>query len=222
MNPEFFRGRTCWIEGEIWMFVSTAFAQTATESQPAPAAGEHGAADAVHTETGVAHDAGHGSGVFPPFDSTHYASQLLWLAITFGLFYLFLSRVVLPRIGGVIENRRDRIAQDLEQAARLKQDADNAIAAYEQELAAARKAASIAEAAREKGKGEADAERATAEAALESKLTEAEERIAAIKAKAMSDVGTIAEETTSAIVEQLLGTKADKADVTAAVKTANA
>ncbi|NKB83023.1 F0F1 ATP synthase subunit B [Ochrobactrum grignonense] len=204
------------------MFVSTAFAQTATESQPAPAAGEHGAADAVHTETGVAHDAGHGSGVFPPFDSTHYASQLLWLAITFGLFYLFLSRVVLPRIGGVIENRRDRIAQDLEQAARLKQDADNAIAAYEQELAAARKAASIAEAAREKGKGEADAERATAEAALESKLTEAEERIAAIKAKAMSDVGTIAEETTSAIVEQLLGTKADKADVTAAVKTANA
>ncbi len=107
--------------------------------------------------------------------------------------------------------------------ARLKQDADNAIAAYEQELASARtKAASIAEAAREKGKGEADAERAAAEAALEGKLAEAEERIAAIKAKAMSDVGTIAEETTSAIVEQLLGTKADKADVTAAVKTANA
>ena len=120
------------------MFVSTAFAQTATESQPAPAAGEHGAADAVHTETGVAQDAGHGSGVFPPFDSTHYASQLLWLAITFGLFYLFMSRVVLPRIGGVIETRRDRIAQDLEQAARLKQDADNAIVAYEQELAQAR------------------------------------------------------------------------------------
>lgn len=205
------------------MFVSAAFAQTATESQPASTAGEHGAADAVHTETGVAQEAGHGRGVFPPFDSTHYASQLLWLAITFGLFYLFLSRVVLPRIGGVIENRRDRIAQDLEQAARLKQDADNAIAAYEQELATARtKAASIAEAAREKGKGEADAERAAAEATLEGKLAEAEERIAAIKAKAMSDVGTIAEETTSAIVEQLLGTKADKADVTAAVKTANA
>jgi F-type H+-transporting ATPase subunit b len=90
-------------------------------------------------------------------------------------------------------------------------------------LAQARtKAASIAEAAREKGKGEADAERAAAEATLESKLKDAEDRIAAIKAKAMSDVGTIAEETTAEIVEQLLGTKADKASVTAAVKAANA
>ncbi|WP_234430181.1 F0F1 ATP synthase subunit B, partial [Brucella melitensis] len=129
----------------------------------------------------------------------------------------------LPRIGGVIEPRRDRIAQDLEQAARLKQDADNAIAAYEQELAQARsKAASIAEAAREKGKGEADAERASAEAVLESKLKEAEERIAAIKAKAMSDVGNIAEETMATIVEQLLGLTADKASVSEAVKAIRA
>ena len=57
---------------------------------------------------------------------------------------------------------------------------------------------------------------------IEGKLKEAEERIAAIKAKAMNDVGNIAEETTAEIVEQLLGTKADKASVTAAVKAANA
>ncbi len=56
----------------------------------------------------------------------------------------------------------------------------------------------------------------------EGKLKEAEERIAAIKTKAMSDVGNIAEETTAEIVEQLLGTKADKASVTAAVKASNA
>src|SRR5690606_34937928 len=169
------------------MFVSTAFAQTAKESQPLEEQGS--ATGELHTETVDAHEAVHGSGVFPTFDSTHYASQVLWLAITFGLFYLFLSRVVLPRIGGVIETRRDRIAQDLEQAARLKQDADNAIAAYEQELASARaKASDIAETARAKGKSEAEAERATAEAALEGKLKEAEERIAAIKTKAMSDV----------------------------------
>lgn len=200
------------------MFVSTAFAQTATESQPAPA----GEQDAVHTETGIAREAEHDI-VFPPFDSAHYASQLVWLAITFGLFYLFMSRVVLPRIGGVIETRRDRIAQDLDQAARLKQDADSAIVAYEQELAAARsKAASIAETAREKGKAEADAERSAAEAVLDKKLKEAEERIATIKAKAMSDVGAIAEDTAAGIVEQLLGTKADKAAVTAAVKAVNA
>lgn len=195
------------------MFVSTAFAQTATEAQPV---------EAVHTETGIAHEPGTG-GVFPPFDSTHYASQLLWLAITFGLFYLFMSRVVVPRIGGVIETRRDRIAQDLDQAARLKQDADNAIIAYETELSQARtKAAAIANEAREKAKAEAEAERSAVEKALEAKLEKAESSIAAIKAKAMSDVGSIAEETAANIIDELIGTKVDQSTVTAAVKAVSA
>ena len=191
------------------MFVSTAFAQTATEAQPV---------EAVHTETGIAHESGTG-GVFPPFDSTHYASQLLWLAITFGLFYLFMSRVVVPRIGGVIETRRDRIAQDLDQAARLKQDADNAIVAYETELSQARtKAAAIGNEAREKAKAEAEAERSAVEKTLEAKLEKAENSIAEIKAKAMSDVGSIAAD----IIDELIGTKVDKSTVTAAVKAVSA
>jgi len=205
------------------MFVSAAFAQSETQPQPAEApAVDHGApaggAEAVHTETGVPHEAGH-TGAFPPFDSTHYASQVLWLAITFGLFYLFLSRVALPRIGSVIETRRDRIEQDLEQAARMKQDADSAIAAYEQELAEARlKAGRIAQEARDNAKSKAEAERASVEASLETKLNEAETRIAAIKEKAMSDVGTIAEDTATEIVKQLIGGSVDKASVSAAIK----
>ena len=62
----------------------------------------------THTETGVAHE----TTVFPPFDPTHFSSQLLWLAITFGLFYWFMSRVVVPRISGILEGRRDRISGD--------------------------------------------------------------------------------------------------------------
>jgi F-type H+-transporting ATPase subunit b len=60
---------------------------------------------------------GEQSGVSRPSTRRPIASQLLWLAITFGLFYLFMSKVVLPRIGGVLEVRRDRIAQDLDEAA---------------------------------------------------------------------------------------------------------
>jgi len=48
---------------------------------------------------------------FPPFDPTYFASQLFWFAISFVLLYVLLSRFVLPRIGGAIEERRDRIAQ---------------------------------------------------------------------------------------------------------------
>ena len=46
---------------------------------------------------------GHGK-AFPPFDPTTFASQLLWLAITFGIFYLFMPKVIVPRIGGILEN----------------------------------------------------------------------------------------------------------------------
>ena len=158
---------------------------------------------------------------FPPFESTFYASQLLWLAITFGLFYWFLKNVILPRIGGILEVRDERIAQDLAQAAKLKEEADAAHAAYEQELADAKaRANAIGQDARDAAKTQAEAERKQAEAANEARLSEAEARIALIKDAAMRDVGQIAEETTSAIVQELVGAKAEKAAVTAAVKAA--
>ena len=158
---------------------------------------------------------------FPPFDPTYYPSQLLWLAITFGLFYWFLKKVILPRIGGILDVRGDRIAQDLDQAARLKNEADAALAAYEQELADAKvKANAIGQEARDAAKAQAEAERKQAEAANEAKLAEAEARIALIKDAALRDVGQIAEETASVIVQELVGAKAEKAAVSAAVKAA--
>lgn len=190
------------------MFVAPAFAQEAAEN----ATGE------IHTETGVAEEGAHG-GTFPPFDSSTYPSQILWLAITFGLFYLFLKRVVLPRIGSTLEVRHDRIASDLDQASRLKEEADAAVAAYEQELAEARrKSAAIAQEARDNAKAEAEAERASITKALEAKLAEAETHIEEIKRKALADVDSIAEETAAEIVQQLTGNQVSKETVTAAVK----
>ena len=68
-------------------------------------------------------------------------------------------------------------------------------------------------------KAKADAERAKIEASLQDKIARAETRIAEIKAKALADVGTIAEETTTALVEQLIGSKATKAEIASAVKS---
>jgi F-type H+-transporting ATPase subunit b len=189
------------------MFVTPSFAQEAEET--------------VNTETGVADHGAEAEGGFPPFDSSTFPSQLLWLAITFGLFYLFMKRVIVPRIGGILENRRDRIASDFDEAERLKSDADEAIAAYEQELAEAKaKANQIAQTAREEAKAEADIERTQIESDLAAKLATAEARIGEIKASAMSEVDTIAEDTTAAIVEQLIGASVTKATASAAVKAA--
>jgi len=178
--------------------------------------------EGTNSETGAHEGDAHASGVFPPFDSSTFASQLLWLAITFGLFYLLMSKVIVPRIGGILEHRRDRIAQDLDEANRLKEEADNAIAAYEQELADARKKASaIAETAREKAKAAAEAERATTEAELGAKMADAEKSITAIKTKALADVDTIAGDAATDVVKHLLGGTVTKAEVAAAIRAAS-
>jgi F-type H+-transporting ATPase subunit b len=188
------------------MFVAPAYAQESTPSNELQTELEID----VHEET-----------MFPPFDSSTYVSQLVWLAITFGLFYLFLKKVVLPRIGGILEVRSNRIGQDLDQAARLKEEADASVAAYEQELADARaKATVIGQQARDGAKAEAEAQRKQVEASLDSRLVEAEARIALIKDAAMRDVGQVAEEAADLIVQELIGAKADKAAVSAAVKAA--
>lgn len=187
-----------------------------------PAYAESNPTEGTHSETGASGGEAHTSGVFPPFDSSTFASQLLWLAITFGLFYMLMSKVIVPRIGGILEHRRDRIAQDLDEANRLKEEADNAIAAYEQELADARKKASaIAETAREKAKAAAEAERTSTEAELGAKMADAEKSITAIKTKALADVDTIAEDAATDMVKHLLGGTVTKAEVAAAIRAAS-
>lgn len=200
------------------MFVTDAYGQ---ETAPALEDG-HGAevpADAGHAGTEVPHDGGHADAGFPPFDSSTFPSQILWLAITFGLFYLFLKKVIMPRLGGILEVRETRIAKDIDEANRMKGEADAAVAAYEQELAEARANANvIGQKARDDAKAEAETARKGVEANLEQKLAEAEARVAKIKDAAMQDVGAIAEETAAAIVSAL-GGKSAKADVAAAVKS---
>lgn len=163
-------------------------------------------------------EAGAGGGTFPPFDPTHFASQLLWLVITFGLFYVIMSRVVIPRLAGILEVRKDRVSRDLDETQRLKAEADAAHAAYEHELAEAkRNAHGIALEATEKAKKEASDAREKVEAELAEKMAEAEAHIAGIKKKALGEVGTIAADTTSEIVKQLIGGKLTKAEITKAV-----
>lgn len=176
----------------------------------------------THSEVGTPAEHG-GGGNFPPFDSSTFASQLLWLAITFGAFYYLMAKVVLPRISDILEVRSDRIAQDLDEANRLKGESDEAFAAYEQEMAEARgKAHAIAQDARDKAKAEADAKRQKVEAKLSDKLAEAEKKIAGIKQAALAEVGTIAEDTATIMVKELLGGRLTKAEVSAAIKLADA
>jgi F-type H+-transporting ATPase subunit b len=159
----------------------------------------------------------HGRG-FPPFDSTTFASQLLWLALTFIALYLLMSRVALPRIGSILETRRQRVDGDLAEAQRLKDQSDAAIAAHEKALAEARgRAQALANDTREKAAAATEARRKEVDAKLNARIAEAEKTIAATRSAAMANVHSVASDTVPAIVERLIGIAPESKEVAEAV-----
>jgi F-type H+-transporting ATPase subunit b len=162
----------------------------------------------------------HGRG-FPPFDSHSFPSQLLWLALTFIALYLLMARVALPRIGSILEGRRQHIADDLAQAQALKTESDAALAAHEKALKEARnRAQTLANETRAKASAEAEARRKEVDAKLSAHVSHAEKRIAATRSAAMSNVRGIAADAAGAIVERLIGTKPGQEEIDASINAA--
>jgi F-type H+-transporting ATPase subunit b len=144
---------------------------------------------------------------FPPFQGETFASQLVWLTLSFVILYVLMAKVALPRVGAIMDDRRARMAADLAQAERLKAESDAALAAYEKALADARgRAQALANTTREKQAAEAEDMRKALEAKLNARLVEAEKTITATKQAAMANVQGIATEAAAAIVQRLIGT----------------
>jgi F-type H+-transporting ATPase subunit b len=167
----------------------------------------------AHTEA----DGGH-KAPFPPFQKDTFASQLVSLLIAFVALYLIVSRIVLPRVGSLLDARQNSIEGDLAEAQKLKDASDGALTAYESELAAARsRAQAIGTETREKLNAASDAERKTLEGKLSLKLAEAEKTIASTRETAMRNVRGIAAEAAAAIVQRLTGLAPDGKSVDSAV-----
>jgi F-type H+-transporting ATPase subunit b len=167
----------------------------------------------AHTEA----DGGH-KAPFPPFEKSTFASQLVSIVIAFVALYLIVSRIALPRVGSVIDERQNAIDGDLAAAQKLKDESDSALRSYESELAAARaRAQAISTETRDKLNAASEAERKTLEEQLSLKLAEAEKTIASTRESAMSNVRGIAADAAAAIVQRLTGVLPDGASVNSAV-----
>jgi len=154
----------------------------------------------------------------PQLDYPTWPPQLFWLAVTFMALYFVISRVVIPRTGGVIALRKSTIDGDLAKAKNLKDETENAVRSYEAALAEARaKAHAIAQENRNTLNAEIEAERAKLDAALGAKIATAEKKVAASRDKALEDVAAMAAEIAGEIVTQLTGAKVTKAEASAAV-----
>jgi F-type H+-transporting ATPase subunit b len=154
----------------------------------------------------------------PQFDLAKWPGQMVWMLIIFGFMLFLFARVFVPRVGGTIADREDRIAGDIGDARRLKEQADQQAAVAASEMGAARSAAhKLAIDAKAKANADTAAQEAVEEARLNETLLKAEVRIGAARDQAMTHVRGIASETAQAIVAHLTGREASADEVKSAL-----
>ncbi|CCQ72668.1 hypothetical protein [Magnetospira sp. QH-2] len=142
----------------------------------------------------------------PQFDPTYFSSQAIWLIITFGIFYLLMVKLALPRIGEILDERQSKIDADLKSAEQAKAEAEAAAGSYELVLAEAR---SEAQANFRVVNAEVSEKAAVQDAALRERLSgeiaEAEGRIDKLKQDAVAKIAGVAAEVSQAVVQRLAG-----------------
>jgi F-type H+-transporting ATPase subunit b len=163
-------------------------------------------------------DIDHGPNAFPPFDSANFAPLVIWLALSFGLLYLLMSKIALPRVENILHTRAAKISKDLGEAHAFRKQSEQAAEAHEKTIADARaKAQALAQEMQAKINTETEAKRHGLEGELNAKLAAAEAQIAETKAKAMTNVEGIARAAAAAIVERITGQPANPKAIAAAL-----
>ena len=163
--------------------------------------------------------AGHGesSGGLPQFDPQWWPGQIAWTLIVFVVILAFMRFFAVPRLGGTIADREERIAGDIAQARTLKAEADAQAAAAAAERTKARaESHKLAQDARAKARAQVSEQLALEEAKLNETTGKAEAAINEARDRALGNVGDIAAQTAAAIVEKLTGRAPTAAEAQAA------
>jgi len=177
----------------------------------APQEGAETGAPAAATHGTVSHGGKEGAD-FPPFDTANFAPQIVWLALIFGLLYVLMSRVALPRVASILHERERKISSDLDASRELQTKAEAAAAENEGKLRATRaQAQSIGREAQQNAAAQTAAQRAASEQEFATKLAASDLRIADAKTKALSNVETIAIDAAASILEKLTDRRIDQA-----------
>ena len=172
----------------------------------------HSVTDAILVGSG-------GSSGMPQLDPTSFSSQLFWLAVTFTVLYIFMDKMLIPRIRNVLEKRQTQIEHDINAAEKAKNDAEKARQSYESDLTEARINGNktIAEAQSTIDRMVAE-QNTKLDEKLAKQMAKSEEQIAAQADKAKAEIEPLATELAGLIAESLSGTKPAAKTISSAVK----
>ena len=154
----------------------------------------------------------------PQLDIATFTPQIIWLIITFGVLYLLMAKLALPRIGSILEQRQNRIEDNLAMAQNLKRESEVDAKSYETAILEAREQARTStQLAIKEMSEESQRRQSELNDRLVSEVKSAEERIAQAKKKAMSNIGEMAEDIVLDAAESLIGIAPSKDSIKNAV-----
>ena len=155
----------------------------------------------------------------PQLDPTYWASQGFWLILIFTLLYLALSKLFIPKIKNSIDDRENRIKDDLDEAQKLKEVAEEKLKEYEISIENAKKdVQKILFESKNKLNSEIQNKKKIFEKEIETEIENAEKEIESFKKDSLESISKISEEITSKIIENISGEPMNQSSVKATVQ----
>ena len=158
------------------------------------------------------------SGGMPQLNPEFWISQIFWLTLTFGILYLVLSKLILPKISANLELRKSQIQENIEAAEKQRKNSDSKIKEYDNIILKCKlDAQNIFKDARNKVIKDINSKKETLDKQLDEEIRKTEQEIKLLKKSAPEKINKIAIETSSELVKKLIGAEVNNSSISAIV-----
>ena len=158
------------------------------------------------------------SGGMPQLNPEFWISQIFWLTLSFGILYIVLSKLILPKISANLESRKSLIQENIEAAELQRKDSETKLKDYENIVSKSKiEASNILNEARKKALKDISSKREILDKQIDDEIKKAEQEIDTLKKSAPAKINKIAIETSSELIKKIIGTEINNSSISAIV-----
>jgi F-type H+-transporting ATPase subunit b len=155
----------------------------------------------------------------PQLDPTYWASQAFWLILVFTILYISIAKFYLPKIKNNLDDRENKIKEDLDAANKFKEFSELKLKEYEKILMRSKKEMiKIHLESKNKLDKDIQTKKDAVEKEIEIETTKAQKEITELKKNSITDIQNISKDIASSIIENISGDKLNESSVNAAVE----
>tara|TARA_A100001388_G_C28442765_1_gene344940 strand:- start:1 stop:591 length:591 start_codon:yes stop_codon:yes gene_type:complete len=159
------------------------------------------------------------SGGMPQLNPEFWVSQIFWLSLSFGILYLVLSKLILPKISANLELRKSQIQENIEAAEKQRENSESKLKEYDQIVLKSKlEAKDILKSAREKVLKDINSKKEILDKQIDEEINNAEKEIEMLRKSASGKINKIAIETSSDLIKKLIGTEVNSSSISAIVE----